>query len=236
MAARAQVNVWWPFDSTDFPFIDLCRIIHYPFRAAGASEDHYALMDNSGYPTRMAAGAAAYSFFFRLYLTTADPYVIDWEGAGTVTLAANDAEISGNSSTINANRKEVTFTSTSKTIGASFVGSVSITAITEGNHPTNIRVYRKSHEALINAGQICSPHFLDRYSGWGRVRLMDLQWLNETQQVKWSHRSLPTDHSWTGGTLRKDTYCGIASQTGNNWVTASAVTGDPSEWTQTQPS
>jgi hypothetical protein len=191
-------------------------------------------MDDSGYPTRMAADAAAWSYFFRCYLTDNDPYVIDWEGSGTVSLADNDDEITTNSSTINSNRKEVTFTSTSKGIGASFVSSVSITAITEGNHPTNIRVYRKSHEALINAGQICSPHFLARYSGWGRVRLMDLQWLNENQQVKWSHRPLPTDHSWIGGTLRKGTYCGTASQTGNAWVTASAPEGDPAEWTHGQ--
>lgn len=226
---RAQINLWFPFQTIDFPFIDLAKMIDEPWRANGATEDHYALMDDNGYPTRMPRGASDYRAYFHLYLTDNDPWVVTWEGTGAVTLSSTDAKVSSGVSS-SPNRKEVTFTSRAYELHHVFTTQIVFSGVIDRDRVRNIKVFRKSHESLLNAGQVYAPHFHDRYSGWGRIRFMDWQWTNENQQSSWASRSLPTDHSWTGSTLRKAFYCGTATQSANDYTTLNALPDSPASW------
>ena len=130
---------------------------------------------------------------FHLYLTDNDPWVLAWDGQGTVWIDSLDANVSVSLASF-TNRKEFKFISSALPLGTTFGAEVRFNDVVEGNHVRNIRVFRKSHETLLNAGEIFAPHFITRYSGWARIRFMNWQWTNENQQVLWSHRSLTTDH------------------------------------------
>lgn len=228
-----QCNLWFPFNGMEYPFINLARMMTDVWRAVGATEDHYALLDNNGYPTKMATGMIEpYKTFINLYLTNNDPWVLEWDGSATLSIGIVTAGVSASTNVISSNRIEYTITSGSLAFNATFLIQLNIEATTFGNNGRNIRLYRKSHETLLNAGQVWAPHFISRYTGLGRLRFMDYQNTNENQQMLWAHRSLTTDCSWLGYTLRKDTYCGLATQSSNDWTTASALTGNPSAWTQ----
>jgi hypothetical protein len=101
--------------------------------------------------------------------------------------------------------------------------SVDLTAIT--TTPSNIRFYRKSEKALLNAGQITSPHFIAYYQKYGRIRYMDWLRTNASLIAQWNQRPVLTDFSWTGGRLNTSVYGGICTQSGNDFTAPNAVSG-----------
>src|SRR5689334_10286345 len=92
--APVQINLAGLFPRTNFPFIDCSKSADRIWNASGATEDHFALIQADGYPSRMASGAATYSNFIGIYLTDSDPWVVTWTGAGTVTLTTSDSNVS----------------------------------------------------------------------------------------------------------------------------------------------
>src|SRR5262245_58756905 len=152
---RAQVNIWLPSIFVDFPFINIFKLCDRVWTASGASEDHFELIDAAGYPSRMASGAGTYATFVRGYLTDNDRWVLTWDGDATVTFSATTSGVTTTLSSSSSNRREYTITSASRPLLSNFTGQVSITAIPTG--VSNIRIFRKSQESLLDAGQKFNP-------------------------------------------------------------------------------
>src|SRR4051794_31131842 len=92
MAGKVQINLYFMSLGADFPFINHARTATYIWRANGATEDHYALLDAQGYPTRMAAGATEYrAAGTNIYILSdqTDRWVLTWDGSGSVDLGGN---------------------------------------------------------------------------------------------------------------------------------------------------
>lgn len=228
MAARAQVNLWFPYRDIDFPFINVMKSSDRIWLANGATEDHFALLDAQGYPTQMPSGASAYQTYTGIYLTDNDHWVFTWDGVGTISVQNITANVSASYDVLVPNRQEIAFTSETLAIGT----SVGIGVQINSTPVSNIRVFRKSQESLLDAGQKFAPHFLEKYSGWGSIRFMDWQWTNASPQTTWALRP-PVDHvNWTGQTLLTGAYCGRCTVvSGTDFTAPNALSGNPSSWT-----
>lgn len=95
----------------------------------------------------------------------------------------------------------------------------------------NIKIFRKSQEAAMNAGAIFAPDFVNLWKNWGSVRFM--QWLStvNNQTVKWADRPQPNGASWFGNNLNVPQYAGAANLSNNTFTGPITISGNPSSWT-----
>jgi hypothetical protein len=240
MAGRGAANLWFAYPNIYFPFINAAKGIQDPWRPSGTpSEDVYACFDDNGYPTKLPSGVTQFTGFFYIYLIdhTTDRWVMTWDGADTgIALSCTTTGITTTLTANTTNRREYTFTGSAYPAGKSLILQITISAVNEASPITNIKVFRESEEARMNAGHNWPQHMIDLLTNdggvpMGRVRLMDFQEVNNSALTEWAGRSLSTDHTWTGSTLRKALYAGEASQTSNNYVAAGTRTGNPTAWT-----
>jgi len=61
-----------------------------------------------------------------------------------------------------------------------------------------IKIVREDQEALLAAGEIFAPDFLNILEQFGGVRFMDWQRTNNSGLSAWADRPLPSDASWAG--------------------------------------
>ncbi len=231
---RGAANLWFAFPNIYFPWINCAKGIQDPWRPSGTpTEDVYACMDSNGYPTKMPTGVTQFTGFFYGYLIDhggTDRWCLTWDGPNTgIDLTATTTGITRTLTATSANRREYTFTGSAFPEGKSIIFQLTLSAITEGDTLRNIKVFRKSQETRM-ATYNWAPHMVELIEGFGRIRFMDFQETNNAIITEWAHRSLATDHSWTGGTLRTAYYAGAATQTSNNYVSTGTITGNPVAW------
>jgi hypothetical protein len=161
-------------------------------------------------------------------LTAFDPWILDWVGRMSPRVGSNSASVTGR--TISSNRIQYDITWSGHGAYTTFDITVYLQGITVA--PTSIRIFRKSEEALLNAGQITSPHFISFYRKWGRMRYMDILRTNNVTIAQWSQRSLMTDCSWVGASLRTALYGGLCTNSGNDFTAPTSLYGSNTSWNQ----
>lgn len=220
--------------ATEVMFIDLTRQSFQTWQCQGqaATVDPYTFLDANGYPTGFPTGGTSWNQK-NIYGWVADPadgfggrYVLDWNGTATITGFLGGSGITITPHTISANRIEYDITGAANT---QFLVTLAMTSITTA--PTSIRFYRKAYESRLNAGQQWDPDFISYYQNFGRVRFMDLQGTNGSYLTSWAQRTTPTQFSQLGYNIYKAAYCGISTQSKGDYTTASALTGNPTSWT-----
>lgn len=219
--------------------------------AQGATDDYYANFDNNGYPTRNSVGAAEYKQFLDLYLLPIDPgtgqtetWVVTWTGpAGTFQVQVSTGIAGIAQSTTNptgaGNRIEYTFSSSTLPINTTFQCTIHLQNVWDGtNYVQNVKIFRKTQEALLNSGEIFNPEFLALYGKnagggrpWGSYRFMQWQATINSFNGQWESRTQPSMFSLYGYNLNRPTYTGKVTPSGNNYVGAFARSGNPSAWT-----
>jgi len=159
-------------------------------------------------------------------ITAFDPWFFDWVGTmSNPNAGSNSATFSGSVISSNRYQYDVTGLPTYST----FIITMYLGGITAPI--TSVRFFRKSQEALL-ATQITAPHFIAFYQKWGRTRFMDVLATNNLTIAKWDQRSLMTDCSWIGASLRKDLYGGVCTNSGNDYTAPTSVLGSNTSWNQ----
>ncbi|MBI5263391.1 MAG: hypothetical protein HY852_16400 [Bradyrhizobium sp.] len=229
---KLQVNLWIPSLFADFPLIDIFKLSDRFWEVPGAKEDFYELIGENGYPTRMANGASFYQTYCIGYLTANDNWVITWEGAGSVTIGGPTAGVSYALVSKASNRLEYSITSSALAFGTGFRLIVRITGITRPI--SNIRIFRKSHEPLLSAGQKFNPDFLALYRGMGRIRFMDWMYTNVNPIARWQDRTTEQSWNWLGYNFHPASYAGTCTRSGSSYRSAHAISGNPAKWVNGQ--
>ena len=127
-------------------------------------------------PVKMPAnGDAIFGPMIRERVASDDPqyfagtYVIEWQGDADISFRFREDE----QVRISANRVEWTAgpdDERSSRVIVNRVGPGGITAL---------RIFRKEHEALLNAGEIWNPDFIEHIGRYHVIRSMDLQGVND---------------------------------------------------------
>lgn len=235
---RAQVGLWFPYDTLDFPLIDVFKMVGRFWRAAGTpTEDYFALMDANGWPTRLANGIYQYQTTFAAYI--ADPadndrWVATWTGGSGFTVGVDPSNPGATLTQVASSPNRLEFTLTSGTLASYTPINLNLTMTDLTTPVTSFQFFRKSHESELLAGRITAPQFRSANSRWGRMRFMDPLATNANNQCLWSSRVTPNRRSWVGVDLDMAAYCGEASQSGNDYTCAAAPTGNPTTWTHGQ--
>lgn len=245
---RAQVNVTLPAPYYDYPFLNACKMATLPFTAVSATDDTwYQNFDSRGYPTQMPNGAGAvwHGDQIWIYGQTGDIWVLDWPGTATLTLTNSFVSGGFTETSINANRKEYTFTGSiagGNLVDGVYENSALLCRLTISSMSPNafaggdIRLFRKDQESLINAGQVFQPGFISRMGKFGVVRFMDWCFDNTTGTIsvgQWADRKSVNSYSYfSTGDILSNRYCG--SSTGTNAQVVSQPPTAISSWTQGQ--
>lgn len=245
MAGRLQINTSFLYGANQFPFINQFKANDRPLGNSTTAEDHYALLDSTGMPTRMPSDNLGFHTFISLVLLDpADRWVVTWSGgtnAFDVQLGIPNGEGFELSTTITVNthgRKEYQITSSIAPLHSAFTCQVGIGGVTVQSPVSDIKIFRKSEEAELSSGFAFRQAFIDFHgtAKWGnapgRVRL--LQWEDTTNGypiVKWDDRTKITDLSWIGANHKAHAYTGQASMTANDYTGPQARSGNPSAWT-----
>jgi hypothetical protein len=233
--ARAQVNLWFPYDSMDFPLINNFQLSPYFWRHA-TSEDIFTLLNSNGYPSRNGTGATSWTMFTNVYVP--DPgasakWVVTWTGGATVTLSLNGGPSATLTQTLSTSgRKEYSLTSASDPYTIIPI-QVALTGVAASNI-SNIKIFISTDEADQTAGFITTARFRATYSKYKTIRFMDYQTTNTGPEVKWSSRVKSTDMRFAGPNLDTSNYVGICSQSGHDYTASGSVFGSPSSWTHGQ--
>ena len=77
--------------------------------------------------------------------------------------------------------------------------------------PNSIRFYRSDEAALLNNGQLTSPHFISFYQKYGCLRFMDWQYTNANFTAQWINRPQKSHYSWIGS-VSATAYCGTCAR------------------------
>lgn len=239
-AGLAQVNLGIMYSNADFPFLDVMHMADQPFIATSATVDPNLLLGANGLPTAMPNAGQWYTVT-AMYFTPGDPWVLTYSSVGASRIVLNPFAPSGIAFTCvpvdcnpSGNRLEVTFTAgTSGAVAGTPISTqVIVTSITTSI--TNIRLFRKSQETLLNSGEIANPNFITTYNPYGRVRFMDWQYINNNITTRWVDRTTTANLSWSGHNINAANYAGTATLSGNDYTAPNAVSGNPSSWVNGQ--
>jgi hypothetical protein len=229
---KAQVNLN-PAPYEDMWAINFCKMAG-PWQASGASDGTWpSLLNSTGYPTGMPNGVGAKWISQQLYGygIAGDVWVLDWQGSATFSLATNGWASGSISQTLNtANRQEYTLAGNPQWTDsglptAALLLQLSITAIS--TTPSNIRLYRKDQESLIDgsgATSIFNPNFLSRTQSFGVLRFMDYVNCNANRIYKWDYINTAANFSWLYQYTNGAWFYGVASQSFNTYTVSTLPT------------
>ena len=213
--------------------INFCKMSG-PWQASGASDGTWpSLINSTGYPTGMPNGGGAKWISQQLYGygVAGDVWVLDWVGSATFNLATNGWASGSISQTLNtSNRQEYTLAGNPQwTDGglptAALLLQLQITAIS--TTPSNIRLYRKDQESLINgsgATAIFNPNFLARTKSFGVLRFMDYANCNGNRVYKWDYINAEANFNWLYQYTNSAWFYGVASQALNAYTISTLPT------------
>src|SRR5258708_7407766 len=186
-------------------------------------------LDSNGYPLTIANGGVRTSFQLPALANYSGIWVATWDGNGTIALAPqNNGTITPSAGYTNAN-----LTSTSGSGRYEFTTTIDrdllvfgITALT-GPIITNVKIFMKTEEARLNAGNIFSLNYKQtlQAANCGVMRFMDWA-LAGANITTWATRK-PLTYAFYGGyELRNSLYAGPTTSTGLNFA-ASFGAGGP---------
>lgn len=228
MAGRAQVNMWLPNLFVDYPLIDNFHLADRPWECTSATEDYWELMQANGYPSRMPSGSSPVYSVSMLLPLVSDTWVVTWDGGPvTLTLSVPTSGVSSSRTLNQANRQEWTITSATRPLHSNVRVTPQITAIT--SPISNLKIFRKSQETLLNAGNKFNPDFLSLYSGLGRIRFMDWGYTNVNPNTRWEYRTQESQPFWQGFNIITDVYCGACTRSGTDYTAPHGPNGNPSK-------
>lgn len=191
-------------------------------------------LDANGYPTSIVAGTGGVQYqSFYLFPTAiySGVYVLLWDGGGTLVVPGNGSTTgyipntgfsfsnltSGN--TLN-NRFEFTLQADS------VANSIQTTATSAApNNVRNIRLYRKTDETLVNAGQVFGVDFLAKMRQAKPGCIRSLGWIgsssngtNDCSIALWAQRKPRNYYSYRAAQFFPSAYQGTATQSGNSFT------------------
>lgn len=246
---KVQVNSPLNLPSLMFPFLNYFKTMDRIWLAENNTQDGYQFLGTvvgpniteTSMPTQMPTGSSPV-YQTNVYLPLLDPaasdrWVVTWDGPGTffnVSFGISDPNITTNWIVQNPNRGEWIFTSSTYTPGTPFLTILNLSGITTGagNQINNIKIFKKSQEALINAGvEIFAPEFVSLWKNWGTLRFMNFMGTNFSPQVKWTNRPVLSGASWWGNNILAGSYAGAVNLSNNTYTGLTALAGNPSSWT-----
>ncbi|TNC42531.1 calcium-binding protein, partial [Rubellimicrobium rubrum] len=156
-----------------------------------SNEAHHLNLDAQGWVRgfTQSGGAAPFQNIATVWAAEgaqmrAGNYVIDWKGEGTLDVGgATIVSRSGNRIVVDpgpqANWLTISSTDPNKT----------------GNYIRDIRIYHESDKALLDAGEIFNPAFLDKIEDFRSLRFMDWMDTNNSAVRSWGDTTQPGEAS-----------------------------------------
>lgn len=248
---KVQVNSPLNLPGLQFPFINLFKTKDREWLAINNTQDGYQFIGTvvgpniteDNMPTQMPTAVGGQTVFYQTvtYLYIIDPalndrWVITWDGPSAFfnVLCGNpDGNVTSTQIVNNPNRNEFTLTSSVYTPGTAVIQQCNLQGVSvgAGNQINNIKIFRKSQEALMNSGEIFAPDFVNLWKGWGTLRFMNYMGTNFNRSVLWANRPLMSMSSWQGNNMNVAGYAGATSLSANTFTGLRAITGNPSSWT-----
>lgn len=180
--------------SASSPFIDIFKTGQQWFTEKSGTfntgEQDNIPTDADGYPMRIDGFGAdgspvAYTKLSVLLLRSFPPpfypagrYILTWDGDGVITVGMNAVKVSQTPGRMVVN----VATPTQNGV------SISILSTNPQNHIRNMHFYREANEADFNAGKLFTKEFLAFIEPFKKIRYMDWQNTNASQQVAWADR------------------------------------------------
>lgn len=239
---RAQINFDISYADDDFPFLDVVHMVSRPWEMFGAITDPNLLIGANGYPSAMPDGGAQPVTYSAIYLTDPalnDKWVLTYSGTGRIVTnfySPSGITVVCDPVDCNPSSNRVEYTITTGSSGISTGGPISVQFIISSitSPLSNMSMFRKSQETLLNSGEKWNPDFLAKYTPFGRARFMNWQGTNTSPIVRWVDRTTTSNLSWSGHNLNTSVYSGLATLSGNAYTAPNAVSGDPSSWVNGQ--
>lgn len=234
-ARRCQMNMRFPY-SPDFVALNLAKKMGEWLVGSGtASEEILILFDDNDYLKKMPSGVTLMRRSFQAYDMTANGpdgasrIIFDYDGSGTCVLFGGSTTLTLDSTV--GNRRTYTMTNPSvDSVGVVFV-DVQITAITEGNHPTNFRIYPEKYAAEVAAGQVGHPKFLEFHGVPSLTRWMEAQGINSSPLTKWRDKPPENTASWASQRFKAEYWAGNLTNPGKNkFISNTTIAGNPTAW------
>lgn len=163
-------------------------------------------LDSNGYPTVINNGGVRQSVYLPDDASRpwSGRYVLTWTGGGTVSVGSGTAQSP--------------YTSPSSTGRIEFIPTAKQITVTITATPvTDLKLFYKADESLINAGETWNPTFLAKLTEAkiGVIRFMDWLQLNGTSNKSnvslWAHRKPLTYYNWQAYENRASLFQGTAS-------------------------
>lgn len=147
-------------------------------------------------------------------------YVLDWQGDGEVVLQGGNT---GTLTRVNANRIEEDF---DPAVHGTKPPQVAIKSVGAG--VWNIRYYRASHEAALNAGKVFDPAWLANACRFSIVRPLDWSGVNDDREILASQRPKANRPVWGDNYVPDWALVRLATECRNElWITSPGLLGAP---------
>lgn len=168
-------------------------------------------LDEAGWPKRLPEGARALEAFVltdqpEAATDLAGRYVVRYDGAGTL-------DIGGRAKNLRRSDGEIRF---DYTPGEGLI-AISISKTDpdgRGDYIRNIRMFRETDTALIDAGVTFNPAWIARIENLRSLRFMDWMSTNGSKQTSWDTRPVPTDFSYVGRGVPAEVMIELANHVG----------------------
>lgn len=176
-------------------------------------------LDDNGYPINSNGLWKTY-FYLPSEEEVPGPWKVRWKGEGTCGMGSL---LTGSTSGVDG---WFTFTPVPTEAGHH---EFNISATNPSNHLRDVEVYPVSQEALIDAGGMFTPKFLERCEPFGVLRFLNWTLSNGSPVSKWAHRRPLTCAIWGGSELRPNIYKGMSTKVSNDYQIDLGDGGTPAD-------
>ncbi|MDJ0820365.1 MAG: calcium-binding protein [Paracoccaceae bacterium] len=215
--------------STQHPFIDVMKtardwVGHLPGQWGGVTADELRAgghLDENGWPISIPEGVERLeSVLLTDQYDDAEhlrgEYVMFYDGEA-------EFELTGRARRVRPEPGQVSFRYTP---GSGLVG-IAISEIPAENPMRNIRVIRRDHLELHEAGVLFNPDWLERVQDLRVVRFMDWMMTNGSPQQTWADRPRMSDATWTSWGVPLEVMLALANHIGADpWFTLPHMADD----------
>lgn len=210
LGLNLAANVDW---SGDFPFLDR-MLTHRPWVTSTDTQWNTGApvpLDANNWPTSIPDGTVLTT------VLSADPhganptgrYVVTWEGTGEVAVTLTAAMVEGDGT--GGHAVIIAPGTPGEDYNPLFL---QIRASDPADPIRNIHVVREDQQALLDAGEVFSPRFLEMVQDFRSFRFMDFGLTNNSTIAGWEGRPEPTDASWAWDGVPMEAMVELANRTG----------------------
>ena len=205
------------------PFLDIARTMrpvfgHEANRWGGRSHEELrseGFLDANGYATGIPPGVTRLEAIWDWNASPENAgfrqgtYVMTYEGEGDITFVGPGINV------ISREPGRIVFENTT---GRTM--SMQISAITAGDHPRDISIFKAQNEGLVQAGALFDPAWLDIVKGARDFRFMDWAVTNDSTLSKWADRPTMDTATWSENGVPLEVMVRLANEAGANpWFT-----------------